>query len=80
MLRPQHLTQHTTYQATAQGAALWVVSNEVIKKELEKVGFTNIKVEGKGSERVATGTWSKPSQDMDFPPLIKPYIKKFVAV
>jgi len=75
-----HLTQHQTYQATAQGFMLSLVSNAKIEEELAKAGFTHIKVEGKGSERIATGTWAKETQDMDFPPLIKPYIKKFVAI
>ncbi len=56
------------YQAKAilKGLAV-IVPNSVIKIKLEEFGFVNVIVEGKSKERIAKGTWAKPTQEIALP-------------
>lgn len=52
------LTTNKRYQGTITLSGLKLIAtNNRVKEELEKYGFTNVHVTGSGKERTASGTW-----------------------
>ena len=57
------------YRATIKLTGLKrLASNETVAGVLAKVGFTEIRVEGSGGTRYATGLWPKADATADVPP------------
>lgn len=57
------------YRATIKLTGLKrLASNETIAGVFAKVGFTEIRVEGSGGTRYATGLWPKADATADIPP------------
>jgi hypothetical protein len=55
---------NSRYEATVKLKGLQSFApNSLIVAELVKYGFTDVKVEGSGSERVAVATWAGETQE-----------------
>jgi hypothetical protein len=74
------LTHNTNYKVIAEGGALFLISNETLKKQIEKEGFTNVQVTGAGIKRTATGHWPLATQEKEFPKVVSSVIKSIEAV
>lgn len=57
--------QGKRYRATL--SVPFVISNAYIAGRLTQVGFSAVRVEGRGRTRVAVGTWPKADQTADIP-------------
>lgn len=62
------LQQNATYQATVTLSGLdLIATNDMIAQKFKSVGFTDVKVEGKGSSRTAAGKWPGKTQEVEIP-------------
>lgn len=63
------LEKYSKYQGAislTKGEA-FIASNNYLKRELEKAGFTNVEVTGSGTQRNATGVWSRETMEAALP-------------
>lgn len=62
------LTKNQNYEATISLSFLeGIAPNEMIVTKLREAGFENVRVEGTGQRRKATGTWGKETQLAEIP-------------
>lgn len=57
--------QGKRYRATI--SVPFIVSNGYISGKLTQVGFTSVRVSGRGRTRIAEGTWPRPDTTADLP-------------
>lgn len=80
MINEKQLIKGKKYRVVAEGYVLVAISNQKLKEEIEKLGFTQVIVSGTPVKKEAVGIWPNEDTLKQFPKMVAAVIKKIEEV